>query len=224
MNATDPGDGGSATLAEVVASHGLAIDAERLEWLDAYRATLWAWNERLNLTRHTTLEKFVARDLFDTLRLADLIDEGHAVLDIGSGGGVPGLPLAVLRPDLKVSVCDSVAKKANALGAIVEELELPVTVFAGRAEHLVAEGSPAPRFDTLVARAVAPMWKFLFWLKPHRDRFDELLLIKGPAWVEERGEARHRGLMKGFELRRAATYVTPGTDAETTVLSLTPRV
>ena len=64
----------------------------------------------------------------------------------------------------------------------------------------------------LVARAVAPLAKLLFWLAPHWDAFDELLLVKGRSWVDERGEARHRGLLKNLELRKAAVYAMPPGD------------
>ena len=75
-------------------------------------------------------------------------------------------------------------------------------------------------FDTLVARALAPLAEVLGWLRPRWDAFDRLLLIKGRAWVDERSEARQLGLMRGLELRKAATYETPGSGAESVVLSV----
>ncbi|WP_197526637.1 16S rRNA (guanine(527)-N(7))-methyltransferase RsmG [Botrimarina colliarenosi] len=210
-----------APLAEVAASCGLELTPAQVTRLDAYRKLLWSWNEKLNLTRHTTMEKFVTRDLFDTIQLSALIPEGETVLDVGSGGGVPGIPLAILRPDLTVRLCESVNKKANVLFDIVEQLGLNVTVYAARVEAVVERGSQAPRFDTLIARGVAPLWKFMFWLRPHHERWGRLLLIKGPSWVDERAEARHRGLMKGFELRRLAEYEGPRNAAITTLLTVT---
>jgi len=76
------------------------------------------------------------------------------------------------------------------------------------------------RFDVLVARAVGPLWKMCTWFKPHWRRFDRLLAIKGPSWTEERGEARHRGLMHGVELRKVASYPMPGTNSESVILCL----
>jgi 16S rRNA (guanine527-N7)-methyltransferase len=71
---------------------------------------------------------------------------------------------------------------------------------------------------------VAPLWKLLTWLAPHWRAFDELLAIKGKSWVEERGEARHRGLLKNLELRKAATYPMPGDPpGESVILRLRPR-
>ena len=198
-------------LAQVLADAGVDLTDPQVEKLDDYRKTLWSWNERLNLTRHTTIAKFVGRDVVDSLELAKLVGRGQRVLDVGSGGGTPGLVMAVCRPDLRIVLCESTQKKARALQAMVDELEIPVEVFGCRAEELLQLRT----FDTLVARAVAPLAKILFWLQPHWTAFDQLLLIKGRNWVDERGEARHRGLLKTLELRRVATYAAPlASDAE----------
>jgi 16S rRNA (guanine527-N7)-methyltransferase len=147
----------------------------------------------------------------DSWELAKLIPAGRKVLDIGSGGGVPGLVMAICRPDLRITVCESTQKKARVLQSIVAELELPVEAFGCRAEELLELRT----FDVLVARAVAPLAKLLFWLAPHWDAFDELLTVKGRSWVDERAEARHRGLLKSLELRKAAVYETPIAGGET---------
>jgi 16S rRNA (guanine527-N7)-methyltransferase len=204
------------TLSEMLDSMGIVLEPSQVELLDRYRQLLWAWNEKMNLTRHTTMEKFVTRDVVDSLQLAQLLDKGERVLDVGTGGGVPGVILAIARPDLKVSLCESTQKKARAVEEIVAELGLPVTVYGCRAEDVLEMAT----FDTLVARALASLTKVLIWLKPHWESFDRLLLIKGPSWVEERGEARHHNLLHHLELRKAATYQTPRTGAESVILKL----
>ena len=205
-------------LTERLAAQGIEASPTQVEQLAAYREALLRWNERLNLTRHEDLSAFVVRDVWDSWQLAQHLAPGERVLDVGTGGGVPGIPVAILRPDLEVSLCESVGKKAEAVAAIVAELGLPVTVYAGRAEDLVAEHP----FHTLVARAVGPMWKILKWVQPHWGRFERLLLIKGPKWSEERGEARHRGYLHGLALRRLASYPTPGHYGERVVLTIYP--
>ncbi|MEX2308304.1 MAG: 16S rRNA (guanine(527)-N(7))-methyltransferase RsmG [Pirellulales bacterium] len=206
----------TAALRELLTAAGIDVADEQLELLDRYRRLLWSWNERLNLTRHTTLEKFVARDVVDSYQLSLLLERGERVLDVGTGGGVPGVVLAILRPDLSISLCESTQKKARAVEAIVGELGLSVPVFATRAEEVLQIST----FDTLVARALASLRKVLTWLAPHWDACDRLLLIKGRSWVEERAEARHEGLLRGLELRKAATYPTPQTGAENVILSI----
>lgn len=204
-------------LAHALRDVGIDLPDEQIEALDSYRAVLWRWNEQINLTRHTTIEKFVTRDVFDSLELAKLLPQRERILDVGTGGGVPGLILAICRPDLRVSVCESVQKKAKVVEAIVSELRLPATVYGCRAEEVLQ----LQTFDTLVARGVASLAKILRWVEPHWSALDRLLLIKGRKWVEERGEARHLGLLKNLELRKAASYLTPSTDAESVILSIT---
>lgn len=206
-------------LPTVLARHNVALPEAQVALLGRYCELLWEWNSKLNLTRHTSFEKFVARDLNDTLELAKLLEPNEALLDVGTGGGVPGLPLRIVRPDLQVALIDSVGKKARAVADIVERMGLPIAVHAERVqEHLIRQ-----RYDTLVVRAVARLDKLLEWVKPHWGSFRRMLVIKGPAWVEERGEARHRGLMNELDLRKVAAYPLYGTDSESVILQLARR-
>jgi 16S rRNA (guanine527-N7)-methyltransferase len=215
-NSDDDQRAADESLAAALAAEGIALEAEQIELLDHYRRLLWSWNERMNLTRHTTLEKFVTRDVVDSRQLAELLDHGARVLDVGTGGGVPGVVLAILRPDLSISLSESTGKKARAVEAMVSELGLATPVFACRAEDVLEMTT----FDVLVARAVASLRKVLTWLAPHWDAFDHLLIVKGPAWVDERAEARHHGLLHGLELRKAASYQTPRSGAESVILKI----
>jgi len=206
-------------LAAAVAEHGIELPDEQIALLRRYCVLLWDWNTKLNLTRHTDYRKFVARDLVDSLVFAEFLASGEKILDVGTGGGVPGVVLAVVRPDLSVSLCESVGKKARAVADIVDRLGLAVPVHEARAEDLLG----AWRGNTLVARAVARLAKLLRWLKPHWGSFDRLLILKGPSWVEERGEARHYGLLRNLALRKLTSYPLPGTGAESVLLQICPK-
>ena len=192
--------------------------------LAAYAARLWDWNGRLNLTRHSDVGRFVSRDVADAAAIAPLLARGERVLDVGTGGGVPGVILAILRPDLRVELSESVAKKARAVVAIVAEAGLVLPVHEGPAQTLVAaRGTGADRFDTLVVRAVAPLVKLLRWFEPLAASFGRLLVVKGPRWEEELAEARDSGLAKRVTVRRVATWPLRGTDNESVLLEVTAR-
>lgn len=206
-------------LEQALAECRLSLVEDRRARLQKYINLLWDWNEKINLTRHTTYPLFVARDLMDSWQLSELLNNGESILDVGTGGGVPGVVLAILKPELRVAVCDSVGKKARVVQQIVDELQLPVAVHALRAEQLLTE----QRFDTLVARAVGSLARLCRWFAPHWSAFGRLLVVKGPGWVEERGEARHLGLMHNLHLRRVARYQTPGTGAKNVILQLSPK-
>lgn len=204
------------SLPAALAAIGIELPADQVAALDRYRELLWDWNEKLNLTRHTTFEKFATRDVLDTLELAKLIPQDEEVLDIGTGGGVPGVILAIVRPDLQVSLCESVTKRAKVVEEIVDKLELKVPVHNERAEDHLEEF----RYNTAVARGVAPLWKMLSWLDDRWDAVGQLLMIKGSKWAEERAAARERGLTKQLEMRKASEYTTPGSGAENVVLKI----
>ena len=95
----------ATSLKQAIEDCGFEIPEESYAPLKHYIQALWEINKSINLTRHTSYEKFVSRDLLDTLELSKLIPEGKDVLDIGSGGGVPGMVLAIIRPDLNVTLC-----------------------------------------------------------------------------------------------------------------------
>ena len=127
-----PRETSAERLLTAMAAHQIALPEDQVALLDRYCALLWEWNAKINLTRHTDYDKFVARDLVDSLAFAKFLANGEKILDVGSGGGVPGVVLAILRPDIAVSLSESVAKKARAVADIVAGLGLHVPVLHGR--------------------------------------------------------------------------------------------
>jgi 16S rRNA (guanine527-N7)-methyltransferase len=205
------------TLKDLAAQIGIG-PLEDAVWnnLQSYCSLAWDWNSKINLTRHTTPELFVQRDLLDSYQLSKLLKPNEEILDLGTGGGVPGILLAILRPDLDVSLCDSVAKKAKVAEDIVKKLKLNVRVHPLSVKIVLAD----ERYDSIVARGVGPLVKLCGWLKDEWHKIGRLLAIKGPKWVEERGEARHRGLLQSVQLRRLVSYPMPGTESESVILQI----
>jgi 16S rRNA (guanine527-N7)-methyltransferase len=207
------------TLGAALARHAIELTDEQISLLDRYAHVLWDWNEKLNLTRHTTYEKFVTRDIVDAQWIEQFLDSAERILDVGTGGGATGVILAILRPDLEVAVCDSVAKKARAVEDIVRRLRLPIRVYHARAEELLMNHE----YDTLVIRAVAPLDKLLTWFKPRFSAFRRMLVVKGPAWVDEQSAARASGLLRGLELNTLASYPLPGTQSQSVIVEIKER-
>ena len=129
--------------------------------------------------------------------------------------------LAILRPDLRVELCDSVAKKAKAVREIVAESGLAIPVHEGAAQGIVMKAATEKnRFDTLVVRAVAPLAKLFVWFEPIAESFGRLLVIKGPRWEEELVEARERRLARRVSIRPIASWPLRGTDNESVLLEV----
>ncbi len=135
-----------------LAAANFALTAADVERLAAYLALLTRWNRVMNLTGIRELGELVDRHLIESIALMPLL-RGERIADVGSGAGLPGLPLAILQPERAFTLIESRAKRVRFLRQVVLELGLTnATVAHGRAEHL----RPDRPFATVLARAVAP--------------------------------------------------------------------
>lgn len=208
-------------LQECLIRNQISLDEVAVEKLARYCELLWKWNQKINLTRHVDVETFVHRDVIDTLQLSNHLPENTSLLDVGSGGGVPGIPLAILRPDLQIDLAESVGKKAKVLETIVRKLRLKTGVYGKRAEDILKK----KKYDVLTIRAVASLRKLMFWFQQQRSAFGSMVLIKGPRWTEERDEATAEGLMEGVDCEVLQSYPIPGRDQDSVILKVTfPKV
>lgn len=192
-----------------LAAHGVVLPQAVLVRLGHYLALLLAMNEHLGLTAITEPAAAWERHVLDALsllpHLADL-PSGARVLDVGSGGGVPGLVVAIARPDLAVTLLEATRKKAAFLEAVARAVGLQgVVVVAERAE-LVAKTGLARSFDAVTARAVAKLDALLPWTAPFAKRGGRLLFIKGARADAELALAK-RGLLR-FGCKHVRTVQT----------------
>jgi 16S rRNA (guanine527-N7)-methyltransferase len=141
-------------LRSLAAEWQVPCGAEAVEQVARYVSLLLSWNQRINLTAADSAETLVAEHLPDAFALASALDGTERVADVGSGGGLPAVPLAILRPHLTIMMIEPIAKKVAFLRTAVRELGLGarVRVEARRAEAVVAEAPES--FDAAVARAV----------------------------------------------------------------------
>jgi len=121
------------------------------------------------------------RHILNSVSIADLIPSGASVSDIGSGAGLPGLPVAILRPDLHVTCVEPLLRRVTFLTEAVAELGLAdrVDIIRGRAEDLTV------RFDAVMSRALAPLAKLAGWCSPLMAESGQILAIKGQSAFDE---------------------------------------
>ena len=149
---------GDWALLEQATAWGVGLDSRTRDLLLRYLALLYEANQRVNLTR-VPPEQAVGRHLVDSLCLLAVYTppEGARVLDIGAGAGLPGIPMAIVRPDLQVTLLDSHGKTVQFLREACAALELSATVVQARAEEWAHNPDAREQFDLAVARAVAKM-------------------------------------------------------------------
>jgi 16S rRNA (guanine527-N7)-methyltransferase len=164
----------------------LDLSAEQLARLDRYLDLLWQANQRMNLTRIESREAAEVQHVADALTLLPYLPVvPHRLTDIGSGGGVPGIPLAIARPEATVMLIESTKKKAAFLKSAAAELGLAnVSVSSWRAED-VGQSNSRETFDIVTARAVGAMAFLAEWSLPLVKKGGKLLAMKGPRIAEE---------------------------------------
>ena len=200
-------------LAAGVSALGLALSSVDQHRLLTYLTLLDKWNRVYNLTAVRETERMVSHHLLDSLAIAKYVEAGQ-VLDVGSGGGLPGIPLAIARPDLQVTLIDSIAKKTAFLLQAKAELGLEnVAVVTGRVEtHQDSAG-----FNTITSRAFSDLKEFVT-LTRH-------LLAPGGRWLAMKGLYPHEeiaALPDWVQLSADHVLTIPNLDATRHLIILEP--
>ncbi len=158
------------------------------------------WNQQINVISRKDIEQLYPKHILHSLSIAAIADfaDKTRVLDIGTGGGFPGIPLAIFYPEVEFVLCDSINKKLNVVRAIAEDLKLDnVAVIWKRAEEIKHRNS----FDFAVSRAVAPLAKLWRWSSPlirkgtNNELDNGLICLKGGDLNQEISESNTRPMM-----------------------------
>ena len=144
-------------LKEKAAEYGINLDEKALERFDLYAKLLVEWNEKINLTAITEPEEIVIKHFLDCLTVFTKVEikEGAKIIDVGTGAGFPGLVMLIARPDLKMTLMDSLNKRLNVIKDILEKLELTAEVVHSRAEDGGQNKAYREKYDFSTARAVS---------------------------------------------------------------------
>lgn len=136
---------------------GIEVTQDQMEKLDRYASVLMEWNEKMNLTAIKKPEEIVTKHFVDSLTLlcALQIPEGAKLIDVGTGAGFPAVPVKVMRPDLRITLLDSLNKRVTFLSALSAELEQENLCIHARAEEAGQNPAYRQQYDVATARAVA---------------------------------------------------------------------
>lgn len=172
-------------------SFGLELGERQKQQLEAYAELLIDWNSRMNLTAICQPEEIVVKHFLDSLLLLKHIDlpGGAAVIDVGTGAGFPGMVLKIARPDLELTLLDSLKKRISFLEELGRNLELPVVAVHGRAEELGRRPEYRERYDLATARAVARLAVLGEYCLPFVKPGGRFISMKGPDVSAEIAES-----------------------------------
>lgn len=213
-------DTSESLLIQTCASWGIRLSTAQLVQFAAYAVALREWNERINLTAISALDEIYCRHFLDSLSLARFWDHPPTnLVDIGSGAGFPGLPLKILQPDLRLTMVESVGKKAEFLRHIAATLGLSdVSVLAARAEDVGRTRAERAVYDLVTARAVAELRVLVEYSLPLLRVGGRMLAPKGAAAHNEAVAAQRAIELLGGKLVAVEPVELPGRDAHAVVV------
>lgn len=182
----------------------ISLNDEQFQQLLAYVALLVKWNKVYNLTSVRDADQMISRHILDSLAILPYLT-GDSLLDVGTGAGLPGIPIAIARPDIAVTLLDTNSKKTRFLQQVKAELALTnITVVHARVEQ-----AQLPKFAMITARAFATIEDIIDLTGRHCDDAGCLLLMKGLYPTEELSAINDQ-----FKLVDVVELNVPGCSAE----------
>ena len=195
---------------------GIPHDADLPAKLLRYHELLMDWNTRMDLTAVTDEADMLDKHYIDSLSalaIPGLIPAAGSLIDVGTGAGFPGLPLALACPNLKVTLMDAQQKRLNFLQAVIDDLGVRnVTLVHARAEDGAQFPNHREKYDLAVARAVASLAVLSEYLLPYVKVGGKALCWKGPALLEELPQGRKAAFLLGGKVQEPITVGFPGRD------------
>ena len=177
-----------------------AADEKALDRFEAYYRLLTEWNEKMNLTAITEPKEIAEKHFADSLAALPYLKPGMRVMDVGTGAGFPGVPLLIMKPDIDLTLADSLRKRLAFLEVLLRELDLNASLVHGRAEDLGQNSLYREQYDMVVSRAVAGLPVLLELTTPFLKAGGTAIAYKGDA-AEELKNAKSAAFLLHVRLR-----------------------
>ena len=202
-------------LSKAACDYGLALTEEQLKGFNTYFQTLIEWNEKINLTGITAPQDVAIKHMIDSLSCYDeaIFKKSAKIIDVGTGAGFPGLPLKIFRPDLELTLFDSLNKRILFLKTVAELLGITDINFVhSRAEDGAKSKQLREHYDIGVSRAVARLNILCEWCLPFVAVGGYFIALKGSQYSLEVEEARGAIRILGGEIAKVEKIKLPGID------------
>ena len=199
---------------------GIPVTPEQEDQFRVYAGLLQEWNKKVNLTAVTDEKGIASKHFLDSallLRYAD-IPQGETIVDVGTGAGFPGVPLKILRPDLRLTLLDGLNKRLVFLAELLKKLGLSAELVHARAEEAARQKKYRTSFGFASARAVAAMPVLCEYCLPFLRQGGVFAAMKGPDAGAELEQAEKAIALLGCEMVRTVRYALPEGDGRTLFL------
>ncbi|MFN3306349.1 MAG: 16S rRNA (guanine(527)-N(7))-methyltransferase RsmG [Candidatus Kapaibacteriota bacterium] len=185
----------------ILSANGIILDVEQLKLIERYSKELSYWNEKVNLISRKDIDNILENHILHSLCVLKYVDipKKAKCIDIGTGGGLPGIPIKIARPDVKMLLLDSIAKKIKITAMFAQHTTLRgIEAVCKRAEEFAKEKNNFKRFDVVFARGVAKIKTIVIWIKQMMKSDGKIVLLKGGNLKDEIEDAKK--LFKNLEL------------------------
>ena len=173
-------------------ANGILLSRDQVATFERFHNELIYWNERVNLISRKDMDNIWVRHFMHSLSIvkAQLLQEKAQCIDVGCGGGFPGIPIGIARPDLSISMVDSIAKKMKLTSMFAEHTgQRNFTSYTSRMEDLAHNKQLLSYYDYVIARAVAPITSLIAWTKPLLKKNGSYIFLKGGDLTLEKHDA-----------------------------------
>ena len=186
-------------LTEAIKDYKITLSEEQISQLERYYELLCEWNEKINLTAITDPKGVAVKHFADSLSIFNYINvpQNARVIDVGTGAGFPGLVLKIARPDIKLTLLDSLQKRLNFLQVVCNELNLDSKLIHSRAEEGGQDLDQRESFDLVVSRAVAQLNILSEYCIPYVRLSGSFVAFKGDADGEIKSAKKAIGILGG---------------------------
>ena len=199
-------------LKSLIQDSGLRISEDRIPLLEQFVDFFVEKNKTINLTKINSRNEFLIKHILDSLLIDKYIEinPGARVADLGTGGGLPGIPLAILNPKTVFTLIDSVQKKIKCVEEFISQLELNnINCLSDRLEAIGQDKKYREQFDLVIARAIAPLPVLLELALPLVKKGGLFIAMKGPGYKEEINEAANALKQLRIGLPKVEKYELP---------------
>ena len=206
------------TFKKALENKNIMVTKKMLDQFEKYMQLLLEWNQKMNLTAITIEEEIWEKHFYDSI--VPFENLSHKTLcDVGSGAGFPGIPLKILRPDLKITLVDSLNKRINFLNEVINKLNLVnIETVHSRIEDFGKDKKYRESFDFVTARAVANLAVLSEYLLPIAKVGGQCVSMKGSSVEEELSNGKNAIKVLGGKIKNIDEFVLPDSDMSRNVI------
>lgn len=195
------------------------IDDNKIQKFYDYMNLLVEWNKKINLTAITEEKDIILKHFVDSLTVLNYIKENKSIVDVGTGAGFPGIPLAIMNDSLKITLVDSLNKRINFLNEVCNKINLEnIKAIHARAEEFGQDNNYRESYDVAISRAVANLTVLAEYLLPLVKVGGKIICMKGPDIEEELKQAKSAIDILGGKFERCDNFCLPKSDISRNII------